>query len=181
MDDEHLIAAFLEERDPTLFRELVERHQTRVFRLVAAILGPFSDLGAEDVTQEVFLRVHDRLGQFRGSARFSTWLHRIAWNEAIDFRSTARFRMPHVAIDVLVPTAAPAGLDLDERQRRERIAAAMESLPDLYRTVLYLYYWDEASVEEIAELIGAPQGTVRSYLHRGRERVGKLLEREEMR
>jgi RNA polymerase sigma factor (sigma-70 family) len=175
MDDEQLIAAYLETRDGTLFRDLVERHQSKVFRLVAAILGPFSDLGAEDVTQEIFLRVHERLGQFRGSAKFATWLHRIAWNEAVDFRSTSRFRMPHVDLDRLGGFESSAESAVDQRERRERIAAAMESLPDLYRTVLYLYYWDEASVEEIGELIGAPRGTVRSYLHRARERVGKLL------
>ena len=181
MDDEQLIAAYLETRDPGLFRELVERHEARVFRLVAAILGPFSDLGAEDVTQEIFLRVHERLGQFRGGAKFATWLHRIGWNEAIDFRSTARFRMPHVGVDVLGARDASAEAEASERQRQERVALAMESLPDLYRTVLYLYYWDEASVEEIAELIGAPRGTVRSYLHRGRERVAKMLEKEGLR
>lgn len=177
MDDEQLVAAYLEEREPALFRELVERHQAPVFRLVSSILGPFTDLGAEDVTQEVFLRVHERLGQFRGSAKFATWLHRIAWNEAIDFRATGRFRMPHVDLDVLDAADPAAESRIDERQRRERIAAAMESLPDLYRSVLYLYYWQESSVEEISELIGAPKGTVRSYLHRGRERVARMLEK----
>jgi len=62
--DEEIVAVYVDTRDPELFRVLVERHQERVFRLVASILGPFADLDAEELTQEVFVRVHERLGLY---------------------------------------------------------------------------------------------------------------------
>jgi RNA polymerase sigma factor (sigma-70 family) len=94
--DEAIVSGYLKTRDPDLFRQLLERHQGRVLRLVGSILGPFADLDAEEVTQEVFVRVHERLASFRGESRFSTWLHRLAYNRAIELRRRARFRFEHV-------------------------------------------------------------------------------------
>ncbi|MBK8596030.1 MAG: sigma-70 family RNA polymerase sigma factor [Holophagales bacterium] len=84
MTDEELVERYLKARDPADFRELVERNGPRVLRLVASILGPFRGADAEEVVQDVFLRAHERLGQFRGEARFSTWLYRIAWSVAVN-------------------------------------------------------------------------------------------------
>jgi len=149
------------------FRELVEAYQHRVFRLVCSVLGPYRDADAEDVTQEVFLRVYRQLGQFRGDASLGTWIYRIARNLAIDTRRQARFRLPHLTEAALERMPAPADSTVD----RAVIAAALESLPEVYRTLLYLYYWQDASVEEAAEVTGLPPGTVKSYLARGRHRI----------
>ena len=94
MDDEQAVAAYLAGRDPELFREIVERHQAAIARLVAALLGPFADLDAQEVTQEVFLRAHERLASFRGEARFSSWLYRLAYNRTLEHRRRARLRLP---------------------------------------------------------------------------------------
>lgn len=178
MDDEALAAGYLASREERLFRELVERYQTKVFRLVASVLGPFRDADAEEVTQDVFLRVHEKLGQFRGASKFGTWLYRLAYNVAVNRSKVARLRLPHVAVDVLHGLAAhddPRRIVLDE-ERDARVAAALEALPEIYRTVVYLHYWNDASVDEIAELLGAPSGTIKSYLFRARERLARILE-----
>ena len=108
-DDEAVVAAYLETRDPALFRLLVERHQERVFRLVASILGPFADLDAEELTQEVFVRVHERLDSFRGEARFSSWLYRLTYNRTIERRRRARLRAEHVPCESLEESATFIG------------------------------------------------------------------------
>ena len=177
MTDEELAARYVAARDPSDFRELVERTAPAVMRLVSSILGPFRDLDAEEVVQDVFLRVHERLAQFRGEARFATWLYRVAWNVAVNRVKLARYRLPHVAIDALHDVAgdddphgrAAAG------ERAKLLAAAVESLPDLYRTVVYLHYWQETPVGEIATLVGAPVNTVKSYLFRARERIAAVM------
>lgn len=173
LEDEVVVAAYLRTRDPELIRLLVERHQRRVFRLVAALLGPFADLEAQEVTQEVFLRMHEKLGSFRGEARFSSWLHRLAYNRTIEHRRRARLSRPHVPLDAIEERAGAAGPHelAAERERRARVARLLEGLPDLYRGVVYLHYWLEASVEEIAELLSVPAGTVKSYLSRARQRL----------
>jgi RNA polymerase sigma-70 factor (ECF subfamily) len=176
-DDEAVVAAYVRTRDPDLFRLLVERHQERVFRLVASILGPFADLDAEELTQEVFLRVHERLGSFRGESRFSTWLHRLAYNRTIERRRRARLRARHVPCDELEASASPAGGPHEaalESERERAVARLVEELPDVYRTVVHMRYWMDQPVEEIARALDVPAGTVKSYLSRAR---GRLRER----
>jgi RNA polymerase sigma-70 factor, ECF subfamily len=173
VEDEPAVAEYLRGRDPELFRELVERHQGRVFRLVAGLLGPFADRDAEEVTQEVFLRAHTKLASFRGEARFSSWLYRLAYNFTLQHRRRARLRLPHVAIDSLAEPAAGSGPfeAAAQRERQQQVEQLLEGLPDLYRTVVYLHYWLDTTVEDIAELVGAPAGTVKSYLSRARQRL----------
>ena len=170
MDDEAAVATYLRTRDPELFRLLVERHQVRVFRLVASLLGPFVDLDAQDVTQEVFMRAHEKLADFRGDARFGTWLYRLAFNRALEHRRRARFRRPHVSLET---RGAAAGLspDLDDQERRRVVARLLEGLPDVYRSVIHMHYWLGCSIEEIAETLSVPEGTVKSYLSRARQRL----------
>ena len=82
MTDEALAARFAAARDPDDFRTLVDRHGPMVLRLVSSILGPFRDTDAEEIAQDVFLRVYERIGQFRGDAKFTTWLYRLAYHVA---------------------------------------------------------------------------------------------------
>ena len=177
--DRELIATLVRTSDAELFRQLVEHYQDRVFRLVASVLGPYSEADAEEVTQEVFLRVYRQLKGFRGDSKFSTWLYRVAYRRALDRKQLARHRLPHASDEALVNVAG-ADNPFEQAARAQqgaRVAACMEALPDLYRTVLYLRYWLDCPVEEIAELIQAPAGTVKSYLARARQRVERELEK----
>jgi RNA polymerase sigma-70 factor (ECF subfamily) len=170
MDDEKLIVRFLETGDRAMFAALVERYQDRVFRLVVSVLGPGSTPDAEEVCQEVFLRVYRKVGQFTGQAAFGTWLYRIAYNLAIDWRRRARFRLPHVSVDEvrsLAGASDPLG-DVLTKEKKELVARALEGLPDLYRSVVHMHYWLDRPVGEIAELLNIPEGTVKSYLFRAR-------------
>jgi RNA polymerase sigma-70 factor (ECF subfamily) len=177
--DRELIATLVRTGDPELFRQLVERYQDRVFRLVASVLGPYSEADAEEVTQEVFLRVYRQLKGFRGDAKFGTWIYRVAYRRALDRKQLARHRLPHSTEEALADVAGPDNPfeQAARSQQGERVAICMEALPDLYRTVLYLRYWMDCPVEEIAELIEAPAGTVKSYLARARQRVERELEK----
>jgi RNA polymerase sigma-70 factor (ECF subfamily) len=172
-DDESLVAAYVRTRDPELFRLLVERHQEHVFRLVASILGPFADLDAEEMTQEAFVRAHERLDSFRGEARFSTWLYRLAYNRTIERRRKARLRAEHIPwSDLEAPATSPGPLQAALDHERERaVASLVEGLPDVYRTVVHMRYWMDESIDEIAEALGVPAGTVKSYLSRARQRL----------
>ena len=176
MTDEELAARYVAARDPADFRLLTERNGPQVLRLVSSILGPFRDTDAEETAQDVFLRAHEKR-QFRGEAKFATWLYRIAWSVALNRAKLARLRKPHVSEDALQALAAiddPYD-DAVAAERASLIAEAVESLPDIYRTVVNLHYWHEAGVDEIAALLSAPPNTVKSYLFRARERLARLL------
>jgi RNA polymerase sigma-70 factor (ECF subfamily) len=175
VDDEATVAAYLQTRDPDLFRVLVERYQDRVFRLATALLGPYADLDAQEVSQEVFLRVHEKLESFRGEAKFGSWLYRLAYNRALEHRRRARIRLPHLSLEAPGGPAATDAFDAAAESERKRVVARLvERLPELYRSVIYMHYWLEASVEEIAEALSVPSGTVKSYLSRARQRLRDL-------
>jgi RNA polymerase sigma-70 factor (ECF subfamily) len=178
--DNQTVLRFIETRDPELFREIVEEFQHRVYRLVASVLGPWSDLDAEEVTQEVFLRAYRKIGQFRGESTFGSWLHRVAYTTALNHRQLARIRLPHEGEESILALESIGDQheELLESVTRARVASMLEELPVLYRTVVYLYYWQDCGIAEISESIGAPPGTVKSYLHRARERLRNKLERD---
>lgn len=153
---------------PDEFRELVDAYQRKVFRLVASILGPYRDADVEDLTQDVFLQVYRNWTRFRGESAAGSWIYSIARNRALDARKRARFRLPHVGEELLDAGHAPSGPDAETRLA---LARCVESLPETYRTLLQLYYWQGASIDEIAEVTGIAAGTVKSYLARARKRV----------
>jgi len=172
VDDESAVAAYLETRDPEVFRLLVERYDRRVLSLVASVLGPHADLDAEEVAQEVFVRLHEKLPTFRGEARFGSWLYRLAYNRAVEHRRRARIRMPHLSLDALETAVRSHASDAaGELERNQLVARLVEQLPGLYRTMIYMRYWLDCPVAEIAETLAVPSGTVKSYLSRARDRL----------
>lgn len=181
MDDAQLVREFQRTADPASFSELVTRHRERVFRLVVSILGPGREGEAEELTQDIFVKVHGKLGRFRGDAKFSSWLYRVAYNQALDHRSTLRFKARHVSEEVLAMTPSPdTTSDPFERTLTADLKGAVKEclaeLPDLYRSILHLHYWMGMTVAEIGETLATPTGSIKSYMHRARARLARLLE-----
>jgi RNA polymerase sigma-70 factor (ECF subfamily) len=170
--DEELIRRFLR-GDRSAFTELVERHQHRVYNLAFRMLGRAED--AADATQDVFLTCYRKLGGFRGGAAFTTWLHRVATNTCYDALRKRSKERP--AGDEVEPPPAPdpaeasvIGLDVQR---------ALLRVPDDFRAVLVLHDVQGMPYEEIAETLGAPVGTVKSRLHRGRVALARALRGEQ--
>ncbi len=164
--------------DEQAFTELVDRHRDRVFRLAVSILGQEFVGEAEEVTQEVFMRVHSALRSYRGEAKFGTWLYRVTFNQTINLKSRVRFTAPHVGEEVLEQHASsdPDALVRLERARRDAaVAAAIARLPEVYQSALRLHYWMGQSVAEIATLLGVAENTVKSYLFRARQLLQSIL------
>ena len=159
-------------RDDAAFAELVKRYRNPVFRLAVSILGQEFVPEAEDVSQDVMLRVHHALGTFRGDAKFGSWIYRITFNQALNVKARMRYRAPHVGEEALAASASPdRGADdrLQDQQRKQAVRECVNELPDVYQSALRLHYWMGASVNEIAALLDAPENTVKSYLHRARK------------
>lgn len=152
------------------FDRIVDRYQHRVFRLVWSILGTGArDTDAEDVTQEVFLQVYRNLDRFREESQLGTWIYSIARNKALDRRRTARNRHPHV------PVQPDWGSGHTDVEKNLQIAQAIEKLPQIYRVLIHLFYWQQASLEEISEVTGMKVGTIKSYLARARHNLEAVL------
>jgi RNA polymerase sigma-70 factor (ECF subfamily) len=164
--------------DENAFRDLFRRHGDPVFRLALSILGQGFAAEAQDVVQEVFLKVHHALASFRGEAEVGTWIYRITFNQAVNVKARARYRKPHFDESALshAVTAEPGPhAQVETAQRDQALAECIQTLPEVYQSALRLYYWLGASVSEVAALLDVPENTAKSYLHRARQLLGAML------
>jgi RNA polymerase sigma-70 factor (ECF subfamily) len=178
VDSDSQLVARAQGGDQDAFAELFRRHSDRVFRLALSILGQGFAAEAEDVAQEVFLKVHHALASFRGEAEVGSWIYRITFNQAVNLKARARYRKPHLDDTVLsqVATAEPGPHSLLETaQRDQSLAECIQMLPEVYQSALRLYYWLGASVAEVAALLDVPENTAKSYLHRARQLLDGML------
>ena len=176
--DEELLRRYLATGADHLFAILVRRHKERVFLLALSVLGPSFPGEAEEVVQEVFLTVHRDLKQFRFDSRFSTWLYRIAFNRSIDWRRKPRLKFHHSGESTLRSQASPRRSPLrkaSDHERDDRILKCVERLPEPARSVVFLHYWLDQSVAEIAECLDLNASTVKSHLFRARKLLGRSL------
>jgi RNA polymerase sigma-70 factor (ECF subfamily) len=158
---------------------IVEVHQKRVFRLLASLVGRTDDL--EDLAQEVFLRFFRALPLFRGEAQLSTYIYRIVVNVAQD--EWARRRRPlssSVSIDenafgIADPTSS-AEHEIARRQVLELVDTCLQNLSQAERAVFVLYHQEERNYQEIATILRIPIGTVRTHLHRGRQKLKAMIQ-----
>lgn len=160
------------------FAEIVRRYREPVFRLAVSILGQAFVPEAEDVAQDVMVRVHAGLRDFRAESKLGTWIYRIAFNHALNVKARVRFRAPHVADDVLAarPSAERGPHErLHDARRKQAVEDAIADLPEVYQSALRLQYWLGASMSEIAVMLDTPENTVKSYLHRARKLLHATL------
>ncbi len=152
--------------------ELFEAYKTRVYSLALHLAR--DDQEAEDVTQEVFLKLMGRLGQFRSEARFSTWLYRIVVNTTLD-RRRARRRLRPLEEEHLPPLLAPQERGAMRAEARQRVRRALQSLSPKLRSVIALRYVSGLSYAEIGAALELSEGTVASRLSRGLLQLGQAL------
>ncbi len=180
------VAQGLKRQEAGLLDELIVRYQHRLLRYLLFLTG--NREMAEDLFQEVWMRVLTRGGQFNGKARFETWLFTIARNLVIDYRRKRTMS----SLDELIETGndddRPMTFEVADQQPtpfesfaniedREQIAAALLQLDTLYREVLVLRFHEEMTLEEIAKVTRAPLSTVKSRLYRGLAAIKPKLHR----
>jgi RNA polymerase sigma-70 factor, ECF subfamily len=169
--DEMLVARVVAGEEGA-FAALMERHWSRVHRLAQRFLGRAE---AEEVAQEVFLAVYQKLGQFEGKSAFSTWLYRVAVNMAL-MRLRSEGRAETVPLEQMELSGLaeeedeppPEGRIMTE-QSLGLIERAMERMPPELKTIFILRDVEGFSNEETAEIMGLSVAAVKSRLHRGRE------------
>lgn len=181
-DDRTLVEATLARR-PGAFERLVRQHEKLVWHLVERMVRHPED--TRELSQEVFLRVYQKLDQYRYESSLATWIGRIAFS--IAGRHLQRKRLPlddgprrddEEAGDALAQVSddfdlAEACADADLMQC---VAAEMDALPPLQRTLVSLYHLEELGIAEISDITGQPEGTVKNYLFRARKRLRERLE-----
>jgi RNA polymerase sigma-70 factor (ECF subfamily) len=181
IDPDGELVARWQSGDGSAFEDLVRRHEQRVFRLLYRMMGNREE--AEDVAQEAFLSLHRHGHRFRREARFSTFVYRVAANAALNRRRSLgrnRNRLNELKV------SQQAGFDLPQGPRdpedaasgseaQRRVQSALLELPDDLRVAILLYDIEGQSYQEVARVLGIPEGTVKSRIHRARNALRDLL------
>ncbi len=164
--------------DTEAFAQLVAEQQDYVYTLARRVLHDPEE--AADLTQEVFVRVWQGLSSFRGESRFRTWLYRVVVNQALNrLRKLKREQevipLDEESIKLLADPGPGPHRELWQQERRALVWENVKRLPAKYRLVLNLFYQQELSCAEIADVLNMPVGTVKTHLHRARVALAEVL------
>jgi RNA polymerase sigma-70 factor (ECF subfamily) len=166
--DEDVQQLLQERRYSDALEQLLNRYETKVFRMALTFLkGPAR---AEDVTQEIFLKLWKALPDYDGRASPGTWLYSIARNTCLSASRSDSYRKT-LALDEFSEPAAPPSAVIRDLE----LVQCIDCLPDIQRKVITLFYLQEKRIDEVARMLGIPEGTVKSHLHRGRLALGEII------
>ncbi|NHF58085.1 sigma-70 family RNA polymerase sigma factor [Flavobacteriaceae bacterium TP-CH-4] len=164
--------------DTQAFSVLVDRYKYMVYTLAMKILRNHEE--AEEVSQDVFLKVFQALASFKGDSKFSTWIYKITYNKSLDYLKKQGRHLKTASIDQFREYNI-ASLDnaidaLEADDRKVTIKNAMKELAEDDAIVLTLHYYEELSLKEISKIMGIAADTVKVRLFRSRKRLAKLLQ-----
>jgi RNA polymerase sigma-70 factor (ECF subfamily) len=182
--DENTIIEGLARGDQRAFRELVERYKKKVYYLALDMAG--NPIDAEDISQEVFLKVYRSFATFRKGARLGSWLYRVTYNASIDHLRRKGAAPEPVADEVLeylsrdgaaLPgrSAVDPAAAAESSQLQERIARALEKVSPQEKAVFLLRHYEDLMLKDIAASLGLSLGSVKSYLFRAVRKLQREL------
>jgi len=177
LDHERELVERCRRGDEGAFQELVEHHKNLVFALIARTVQDRSR--AEDLAQDVFLRIHRGLPYFRGEARLTTWIYRIVANVCAQDQGKPP-AMVSLDDERTGTGDAPGAADrqFGDLELGDRLEKAIARLPANYRLLIAAHYLNGVQYEELAEALQMPLGTVKTHIHRAKQQLRRLLETE---
>nr|MBI1231341.1 sigma-70 family RNA polymerase sigma factor [Cytophagales bacterium] len=185
LEDFDLIDKAVKEKDQQAFATLMKRYKKAVYFMILKMIRDTDD--AEDLTMEAFAKAFRNLHKFKKDYTFSTWLFRIATNNAIDFIRKKKLKTMSLNNTLTDDGGNSVNIDVEDddnnpqdefirSQRIEMVRIFVDKLPAKYRKLVTLRYFDELSYDEIAEELDKPLGTVKAQLHRSRELLYEIAQ-----
>jgi len=158
--------------DKKAFSQLVEAYQSPIRRFLFNLTNGNEEL-SKDLAQDTFVKAWLNIGQFRAAAKFSTWLYRIAYNTFYDY-VRAKKPMANIGVETgRAPSLHPNDFNIDFSQ-------ALSTLKNDERTAMLLFFMEDQTVEKISKIMNCPVNTVKSHLHRGKEKMSTYFKKEEL-
>lgn len=175
MNDLTLVKRVLS-NEPGSFDELVRQYQKLVWHIISRLVQNQED--TLELSQEVFLQVYCKLGQYKGQSRLATWIGRIAYHFAVRFlqKQGRAIDESDAEVDEETKLEEEQAEFIQQHQLRTQILKAMEQLPLIQQTIVSLYHLEEMTLLEISQVCDLPQGTIKSHLYRARKRLKQLLQ-----
>jgi RNA polymerase sigma-70 factor (ECF subfamily) len=173
-DEDRALLGRLAGQDQTAMRLLFERHHVRVFRFIVRVVR--REAIAEEITNEVFMEVWRQAKSYQGASAPLTWILSIAHNRAVSsLRRKREERLDEEQAQGLPDEAAGPEMTLLTGDKSMLLRKSIEALSDEQRTIVDLVYFQELSVAEVSEVVGIPEGTVKTRLFSARKNLSKLL------
>ncbi|MGM0945789.1 MAG: RNA polymerase sigma factor [Bacteroidota bacterium] len=188
LEDFDLIDRAVVHKDQQAYATLMKRYKKAVYFMILKMIRDADD--AEDLTMEAFAKAFKNLHRFKKDYTFSTWLFRIATNNAIDFIRKKKLKTMSLNNTLSDDSGNAVTIDVEDgdnnpqdefikSQRIEMVRVFVDKLPAKYRKLVQLRYFDELSYEEIAQELEKPLGTVKAQLHRSRELLYEIASGKE--
>ena len=159
--------------DIRAFKDLVHQHERLVMYMISRIVNNKEDI--KDISQEVFLKVYKSINKFNYDSKLSTWIATIAYRTAINYAKKDLSKNFINDIEIPIDYETPEQI-LSIKNEAKFIQEQISRLPLSYRTVVTLYHLNEFSYQEIGEITGFPEGTIKNYLFRARKLLKERLE-----
>ena len=181
MTDEAIIELVLA-GNTHMFSHLVDRYRDKIYGMALGFTGNNSD--AQDISQEIFIKVFKNLYRFSNKSKFSTWLYRVSYNVSIDWtrsnsKHTGNMDLTGYENELADSRAGPEE-SLLEKQERLTLKKAIYDLKEKYRNILILFYFQGLSYEETAEILQIPVKTVETQLYRARKKLKEGLKQQKI-
>jgi len=178
------VVSYIVKGKTELFSVIIDRYQSKVFSTAFHYTHDHEE--ARDLTQEILIKLYNNLQKYKGKASFSTWLYRIAVNRCIDWVRKKKLQTVSAICDGseeeldIYDTIADSGggpeEDLIKQENAVYLRKLVEGLPEIYKTVIILYYFEDLSPQEISEIIGVPKRTIETRLFRAKNLLKLRME-----
>jgi len=181
MNDEHQLIRSILEGDKKAFSELIDRYKRLVSHIVFKMIKSNED--RQDLSQDVFIKVYQNLEEFNEDCNLSSWIGRIAYNACLNHLGKKRAELwddisPVLSIDTLPNSDRLLDEQIATGDMANRLRDEISLMPAPYGVTIALYHLDGLTYEEIAEVMGMPDGTVKSYLFRARKLLRERIEKK---
>jgi RNA polymerase sigma-70 factor (ECF subfamily) len=183
LKDEDIIRKILK-GDYELYSEIIDRYSNKVYS--TAYSYTHNQEEAKDLVQEILIKVYNSLKSFKAESKFSTWLYRISVNSCIDWTRRKKskaimtawsFEDVNILDSIASDAEGPEEMVL-KQEHKEAVRNTVSNLPEIYKTVLILYYFEELQVQEICNILDCPRKTIETRLYRAKNILKAMLKQE---
>lgn len=183
MKDEDIIRLIIK-GNSELYADIIDRYSSKVYSTAYSYTHCQEE--ARDLVQEILIKTYNSLKSFKEDAKFSTWLYRIAVNSCIDWSRKRKSKAIMTAMSfedtnifemIISDSQGPEELFL-QQENKEAVRNAVDELPEIYKTVLILYYFEELQVQEICDILDIPRKTIETRLYRAKKILKSILRQE---
>lgn len=173
LSDENILIEETLNGDINSFELIVRNYNLMVYTLAYRVLKNHEE--AEELTQDVFLKIYQSLGSFNRKSKLSTWIYRITYNTSINKYKSQKRKINEIeinnSIELNISNSSDTDYDINFKEKREIINASLLKLPETEKVIVTLYYYEELPIKEIAEIIGITPQNVKIKLYRSRKKL----------